>query len=307
MVNQQAPLASVTQHHSNPSDIDFRDMVENSLDLIIKVNLTGHYTYVNPAFCALYGTTAEALLGRHYSDDVVEDDRAMVDRFFNKLFVAPHTVSFTHRENTAYGVRHLEWTGKGLTNAAGELTEFVGVARDVTDKLDLIEKLAQQANHDDLTGLCNRRFLIQQAQLELTRAKRYAYPLSLFMLDIDHFKVVNDQYGHVAGDAVLKQLSALMKHLLREHDLIGRVGGEEFAVLLPETNLQAAIEIAERLRQTVAQHIFNVLENTSIALTLSIGVASLKSKAQDFEKLWHESDMHLYQAKSLGRNQTFAL
>ena len=206
-------------------DIDYRDMVENSVDLIIKVNLSGHYTYVNPAFCTLYGTSAEELLGRHYSKDVVEEDRAMVDAFFNKLFTPPYSVSFTHRENTAHGVRRLEWTGKGLTNTAGELVEFVGIARDVTDRLDLIDKLAQQANHDDLTGLANRRFLVQQASMELARAIRYQYPLSLFMLDIDHFKRVNDDYGHLSGDLVLKQLSQEMKQFLREHDLVGRIGG----------------------------------------------------------------------------------
>lgn len=290
---------------SNQPEIDYRCMVENSLDLIIKVNLSGHYTYVNPAFCALYGTSAEDLLGRHYSADVVEEDRAMVDEFFNKLFLPPYSVSFIHRENTAHGVRRLEWTGKGLTNAQGELVEFVGIARDVTDRLDLIDKLAQQAFHDDLTGLANRRFLMQQAHLELTRAVRYQYPLSLCMLDIDHFKTINDQYGHLSGDIVLKKLSLVMKQLLREHDLIGRIGGEEFAVLLPETDLQGAIVIAERLRQEVEQNTFSVLHDKTITLTISIGVASSTEVVQDFEKLWHESDVRLYQAKSLGRNQIF--
>ncbi len=101
---------------THPDNIDFRHMVENSLDLIIKVNLTGHYTYVNPAFCALYGTTPEALLGRHYSDDVVEEDRAMVDEFFSKLYTPPYTVSFTHRrKHSAWGCAVWSGTGKGLT------------------------------------------------------------------------------------------------------------------------------------------------------------------------------------------------
>lgn len=292
--------SNIAQHEN-----DFRSMVENSSDYIIKVSLSGHYTYVNPAFCALYGIEAKDLLGRHYSDDVVEDDRAMVDAFFNKLFMPPYAVSFTHRENTVQGVRRLEWTGKGLTNAQGELIEFVGIARDVTDKLDLIDKLSQQANHDDLTGLANRRFLMKQAHLELARAKRYQYPLSLFMLDIDHFKAINDQYGHLSGDAALKQLSQVMQSILREHDLVGRIGGEEFAVLLPETDLEAALVIAERLRLAVQEHTFRLLHNTPIVLTISIGVASTTEVAQDFEKLWHASDMRLYQAKSMGRNQIF--
>lgn len=288
---------------THPNNIDFRHMVENSLDLIIKVNLTGHYTYVNPAFCALYGTTPEALLGRHYSDDVVEEDRAMVDEFISKLFIPPHTVSFTHRENTVHGVRRLEWTGKGLTNAAGELVEFVGIARDVTDRLDLIDKLAQQANHDDLTGLANRRFLMQQARLELARAIRYQYPLSLLMLDIDHFKKVNDAHGHLSGDMVLKQLGKELKLFLREHDLVGRIGGEEFVMLLPETSLEEATVIAERLRQSVEKLSLAILHEQTLALTVSIGVASSAEVGQDLNSLWQTADERLYQAKAAGRNQ----
>ncbi|OYY04929.1 MAG: hypothetical protein B7Y16_08930 [Methylotenera sp. 24-45-7] len=302
-----AKLHASTDHNSNlnhrQQDNDFRSMIENSLDLIIKVNLSGHYTYVNPAFCALYGTNAEDLLGRHYSDDVHEDDRAMVDEFFSKLLAPPHTVSFIHRENTVLGVRRLEWTGKGIMNAQGELVEFVGIARDVTDRLDLIDKLAEQAYHDELTGLANRRFLTQQAHLELERAQRYQRPLSLFILDIDHFKIVNDHYGHPSGDIVLKQLSLLMKDALREHDLIVRIGGEEFAVLLPEADLAGAIVIAERLREAVAHHAFEILHGLRISLTISIGVASTSDIAHDFEKLMQEPDVRLYRAKSLGRNQ----
>lgn len=294
-----------TEHISalNHQNDDFRNMIEHSLDLIIKVNLTGHYTYVNPAFCALYATTPEALLGRHYSDDVLEDDRVMVDEFFNKLYEPPHMVRFTHREKTADGIRYLEWTGKGITNSKGELVEFVGIARDVTDRLDLIERLSQQAYHDELTGLANRRFLSQQAHLELDRAKRYQYPLSLFMLDIDHFKNVNDTYGHLAGDNVLKQLSQLMKEALREYDMIARIGGEEFAVLLPETNLAEAIVIAERLRQAVMESKFTVQQSHSIKMTVSIGIASTSDLSHDFEILLHEADKRLYQAKIAGRNR----
>lgn len=284
-------------------DIDYRDMVENSLDLIIKVNLSGHYTYVNPAFCALYGTTPEALLGRHYADDVVEEDRTMVDEFMSKLFTPPYTVSFTHRENTAQGVRRLEWTGKGLTNAAGELVEFVGIARDVTDRLDLIDKLAQQANHDDLTGLANRRFLMQQARLELARAIRYQYPLSLLMLDIDHFKKVNDQHGHLSGDMVLKQLGQELKLFLREHDLVGRIGGEEFVMLLPETSLDEATAIAERLRQSVEKLTLSILNEQAITITVSIGVASAMEEEQTLDNIWQTADERLYQAKTSGRNR----
>lgn len=177
-LNHSLYLENDSKLPHNPPQTDFRSIVENSLDFMIKVDLTGHYTYVNPAFCALYGISAQTLIGRHYSQDVLEEDRAMVDEFFNKLFLPPYNVHFTHRENTVHGVRCLEWTGKGITNAQGQLLEFVGIARDVTERLDLINKLARQAHQDDLTGLANRRFLMQQANIESDRAKRYQYPIS---------------------------------------------------------------------------------------------------------------------------------
>ena len=278
-------------------------MIENSPDYIIKVNLTGHYTYVNPAFCKLYGISAENLLGRHYSVDVVEEDKEMVEQFFKKLFIPPHTVSFTHKEHTVNGIRRLEWKGSSIVNVKGELIEFIGIARDVTEHLELIDKLTQQADHDHLTGLANRRFLIRQANLELERAKRYQYHFSVFMLDIDHFKSINDEHGHSAGDLVLKQLSDLMKAILRESDFISRFGGEEFAVLLPESDLEAAILIADRLRLAVQNYCFKLHDEHLISLTISIGIACAKEAEYDFDRLIRKSDERLYQAKFQGRNQ----
>ncbi|WP_051901468.1 sensor domain-containing diguanylate cyclase [Methylotenera sp. L2L1] len=282
---------------------DFQFMIENSPDYIIKVNLTGHYTYVNPAFCKLYGINAQNLLGRHYSVDVVEEDKEMVEQFFKKLFIPPHTVSFTHKEHTVNGIRRLEWKGNSLINGKGDLVEFIGIARDVTEHLELIDHLTQQADHDHLTGLANRRFLMRQANLELERAKRYQYPFSVFMLDIDHFKNINDEHGHSTGDVVLKQLSSLMKAILRESDFITRFGGEEFAVLLPESDLEAAILIADRLRQAVQNYHFRLHDDLVISLTISIGIACAKEAEYDFEQLIQKSDERLYQAKLLGRNQ----
>lgn len=304
MMNNEQSINYITPSSGNAQQYAFQQMVENSLDIIIKVSLSGHYTYVNPTFCHLYGMRAEDLLGRHYAEDVVEEDREMVNEFFNKLFTPPYTVRFVHRENTINGVRRLEWSGKGLMNAQGELAEFVGVARDVTDRLDLIDQLAEQAYHDDLTGLANRRFLIQHAHIELERIKRYHYPLSLLMVDIDHFKMVNDQHGHPAGDAILKQLSSLMRGALREHDLVARIGGEEFAVLLHETSLETAIIIAEKLRVTVEKNEFSISKNLAIPLTISIGIATAIEVGNDFEKLMQQADSRLYHAKSHGRNQT---
>jgi len=221
---------------------------------------------------------------------------------FAKLYHPPHTVTFTHREKTAFGIRHLEWTGKAILAEDGSIIEFVGIARDISERIFLIEKLAREANHDDLTGLANRRFLTSHAQLELQRAKRYDYDLSLLMIDIDHFKNINDVHGHQAGDIALVQLSELMISTLREHDLISRIGGEEFTILLPETNLNSAVEIAERMRVLIEQHTFEIFTHLKLNLTISIGVATLSKEVPDFISLLSCADQQLYRAKANGRN-----
>lgn len=281
---------------------DFQAIVENAQDLIIKVCTNGFYTYVNPAFCAMYNAKPEDLIGRHYSVDVLEDDREMVNAFFNKLYTPPYAVTFIHRENTAHGIRHLEWTGKAILHEDGSIAEFVGIARDITERVALIEKLAKQANQDDLTGLANRRALTSHANLELHRARRYGYALSLLMIDIDHFKSVNDLHGHQAGDIVLVQLANLMSSALRGHDLISRIGGEEFTILLPETDLTQAIEIAERMRMMIEQHAFQIYPHLILNLTISIGVATVAEATPDFNRLLNVADQYLYFAKANGRN-----
>ena len=300
-VSAAAAAAALLQSESN-----YRLIVENTNELIIKVDPQGRYTYVNPAFCALYDATPEQLLGRHYAEDVVEEDRAMVDEFFAKLFQPPHTVSFVHRENTAHGVRHLEWRGRALLDAEGRIEELIGIARDVTDNMQLMDKLQSQAHQDYLTGLANRRYFMDQGEAELLRARRYAKPLSLFMIDIDHFKRINDTYGHKTGDLVLQKLSDKLREVLRAIDIIGRIGGEEFAILLPETALPQACEVAERLRDGVARTSVMREAGMPVSFTISIGVASLQGQEMNLDVLLNLADQALYQAKQAGRNQVRA-
>lgn len=296
-----AAAAALSQSEGN-----YRLIVENTNELIIKVDKEGYYTYVNPAFCAMYDAKPEDLLGRHYSQDVVEEDRQMVNEFFEKLFHPPHTVSFVHRENTAHGIRYLEWRGRAMLNTRGQVKELVGIARDVTDSREFMDRLQEQAQKDYLTGLANRRHFMDQGEIEMSRAKRYAKPLSLFMIDIDYFKKINDTYGHKMGDQVLQKLSTTMRELLRSVDIIGRIGGEEFAVLLPETGLHEACEVAERLRDSVART--NVVRDHGmpVSFTVSIGVSTLQEQDMNLDVLLNLADQALYHAKQSGRNQVRA-
>lgn len=154
---------------------------------------------------------------------------------------------------------------------------------------------------DGLTGVHNKRFLLETLEREIPRARRYARPLVLVMFDIDNFKSINDHYGHLAGDHVLKEIAQLVKARLRPNDVIGRYGGEEFALILPETEMRGGGAIAEELRQRIEGHPF-AFEDEQIAVTASFGVAPLRDGA-DMLAFIKEADELLYVAKRSGRNK----
>jgi diguanylate cyclase (GGDEF)-like protein len=190
-----------------------------------------------------------------------------------------------------------------VRDAGGEVRYFISQIQDVTERKHMLDKLRDQANLDYLTGLYNRRYFIERGTSELARAKRYAKPLSLLMIDIDEFKQINDTRGHRTGDFVLRHLSQLLGVTLRSIDLCGRLGGEEFAVLLPETEVKGAMEIAERLRTTIAAALVMPEEGPSIRYTVSIGVTTLGQQDCNIDTLLSLADHGLYLAKRSGRNR----
>lgn len=164
------------------------------------------------------------------------------------------------------------------------------------------EEIYRLTTVDGLTQISNKRFFTETLEREVARAHRYQRPLSLVMFDLDHFKKINDTYGHLAGDYVLKQLASTVKQKIRKEDLFARYGGEEFAIVLPEIALEPSLTLAEKIRQLVEQHEFR-FENTPIAVTISMGVATMDERARDLEGLIRSADELLYTAKAEGRNQ----
>ena len=175
------------------------------------------------------------------------------------------------------------------------------VIRDITDKREASENQRKAIDCDHLTGIGNRRMFFEAAALEFTRGKRVPRKLSLVMFDVDHFKDVNDRHGHPVGDLVLRDFAALLASAFREVDVVARVGGEEFAVLMPSTNTETATAAAERLRAKVEAHVFDVGGST-IRYTVSGGVATADSDSTDLETLMKHADAALYRAKNAGRN-----
>ncbi|MCH4812936.1 sensor domain-containing diguanylate cyclase [Vreelandella neptunia] len=194
--------------------------------------------------------------------------------------------------------RHTEWEScKQLTQAVAEQVSLS------LANIQLRERLQQQSVRDPLTGLYNRRYLEESIQRELTRAKRESSTLSVIMLDLDHFKRINDDYGHSAGDKVLVVVSELLRNALRGEDLVCRFGGEEFTLIMPGATLEVAAQRAEQLRCAIERLTVDLGDDTALTVTSSLGIAAYPDHGDDAQALLDLADDALYKAKHAGRNQ----
>ena len=185
---------------------------------------------------------------------------------------------------------------------AGAARGYRLIIRDITDKRKASEALRKAIACDHLTGLANRRAFFETAELEVGRWKRQPRALSLIMIDVDHFKAVNDTYGHPAGDAVLRGLAATLAATFREVDLVARIGGEEFVVLLPSAELAGAAAVADRVRRKIEAQVIDAA-GVPLRCTVSAGVATMSADVADLAGLMKRADQALYAAKGSGRNR----
>lgn len=193
---------------------------------------------------------------------------------------------------------------------SGAIIGSVGSLRDISDRIEAENKVKEElkriANTDPLTGIANRRVFFEKAEEELKRIKRGRGEFSMLLLDIDHFKKINDSYGHDVGDFILIEVTKVIKDCLREIDVPARLGGEEFGIFLPETNAQGAFHVAERVRGAIAKHTFmaDARQNRPIGCTVSIGITTTRfDEDVDSTKMYKMADTRLYIAKNSGRNQ----
>ena len=228
------------------------------------------------------------------------------------------TVLHTHLDS-AGNEQYIEITASPVKDPDGRTFGMVETYRNIMEKkiddelVNLVKKLNETQMHlrlmsitDELTGLRNRRYIMERLEEEFQRARRSGRPLSLMMLDIDHFKQVNDANGHLFGDIVLKVVSMRIKSHLRRHDLVGRVGGEEFLVVSPDSGLDDTILVAERVRKVVNDEaICDGVRAVSVAL--SAGVTMMRENDTSVDILFSRADTALYKAKEEGRNRVVAL
>ena len=188
-----------------------------------------------------------------------------------------------------------------LERRVKERTRELAWANEVLERTN--RKLDRLARYDELTGLANRRHLMEQLEQAFAAARRYKMPLCLMMLDADHFKRINDDYGHSVGDQVLGRLGQLIRDNLRASDMAGRYGGEEFCIALPHTDLEAARTTAEKLRRQVMQEAIRINDGQTLHITVSIGLSVWRAELKDVGALLDEADEALYRAKEAGRNR----
>jgi diguanylate cyclase (GGDEF)-like protein/PAS domain S-box-containing protein len=260
--------------------------------------------FVNPAFTAMTGYRPEEAIGRNPS---MMQGPGTSPETMRRIGEALRRFQPFRGEILNYAKDGREfWLDLNivpLTDEAGRVTHFAAIQRDITAQKRFELKLEALAHSDPLTGLANRRHFLERAEIEVERSRRYHRPLALLMFDIDHFKRVNDAHGHAAGDTTLRQVARICEAALRLNDTCGRIGGEEFAILLPETDLDGAEPVAERLRAAVeAGELLS--GNARIRVTISIGLAVLPpGRDMLMAELMRRADVALYRAKRDGRNR----
>jgi diguanylate cyclase (GGDEF)-like protein/PAS domain S-box-containing protein len=287
----------------------FNQLIESTNDIVLLCDTTPfeeggpRIVYVNPAFEEVMGYKAEEVIGQ--SPRILNGsstDRQSRYRIRKALRQGkPVRTELMKYSKDGRGV-WMDVNILPLRDEAGHIKCFASIERDLTRYKKMERQLAQMALFDDLTGSLSRAAFYQQAEKEFTRARRYHRPLSTLMIDIDHFKRVNDAYGHAAGDHVLMIFAEAVQEIIRSTDFIGRVGGEEFAILMPDTTLTAACHLAERIRERVNKYPYQAKDRL-IEITASLGVAELQATDQDFKALLKRADEALYSAKQAGRNR----
>ena len=287
------------------SEQRFRQLAENSSDIIWIWSPSGQLEYVSPAYELYTGRSPDELYrdSRAVLDIVHPGDRRMFGRALELISRGRARTMELRLQDAEGATCYFEGRGTPIFDNRGNIKRCVGIWRDVTLRVKRSRELDLEAATDPLTGAHNRRFFREMAQKEISRSKRTRRPLSLVLIDIDHFKQVNDNHGHLAGDRVLAEVSRLGRDIVRGSDTFARFGGEEFVLLLPGADKSAAASVAETLRAGISAHRFEH-GGVQLRVTISAGVATLdyRDGDSDLDSLIEKADGALYQAKEGGRN-----
>ena len=282
--------------------------VEQSPASIVITDLTGSIEYVNKRFTDITGYSYEEVIGKN--------PRILKSNYHSRE---------DYKNLWTYVLAGKEWSGEfhnkkkngefywesaivsPIIDSDGKIKKILAIKEDISERKRLEGELKKQARTDGLTGLSNRRHFVETVENELLRNKRYHKDCAFLMLDIDHFKLVNDNFGHAIGDIAIKKVADIFIETIRKTDILGRIGGEEFAILLVETDFDNALKTAESLRLNVEKLKLFDDKGAQVKLTISIGVAKYNEEKDSLEELMICSDKALYRAKNEGRNRVVSV
>jgi diguanylate cyclase (GGDEF)-like protein/PAS domain S-box-containing protein len=274
-------------------------------NLSFVIDEDGRYLEVMANETSLLHARTEEIQGRLIQDVVPPDVATMMMDAIGRVIETAKTQVIEYKLRVLTGQQHwFEGRISLMEKTESGRSRVVFIATEISDRIDIYHEVQRLAAQDPLTDCYNRRRFIELANMEFQRAVRYGRPLSLFMFDIDHFKKFNDRHGHPTGDRVLCALVDVCNHSLRNTDILGRYGGEEFIVLVPETRAPEAVKAADRLRGLIAD-MKVVTDQGELSITVSMGVARLRENAGNIQSIDHmikQADKALYKAKADGRN-----
>jgi diguanylate cyclase (GGDEF)-like protein/PAS domain S-box-containing protein len=296
--------------------VEFINSNRNILDLILDMvpiplfvkDRAGRYIDCNKAFMEFFSFRREELIGKTVYEIWKKDE---ADVFFakdNELFVQGGLQMYETQITSFQGTLHVvQFYKQVFVDPTGATAGFIGAIFDLTAQKRMEKALAELAVTDELTGLPNRRDGMARFEGLQQAREKGGEPYCIAMVDIDHFKQLNDKYGHREGDNILNSFANLMKSMLRSTDTCFRYGGEEFIILLPETEIKTGLSVVERLRQAWACNPLIINEFIPVKSTISIGLVQAAGIESSVEQLLQLSDKALYAAKNAGRNRTVCI
>ncbi len=285
------------------------EIIELAADSIMAVNENMELFFFNKEAEKTFGHTSDEIRGKHLN--VLIPARFHKQHEFHvQSFSESEVVARLMNERENLEVQALRSDGSefpaeiSLLKMSFEKEKiFVAIVRDITRRKELEKELRILSEYDSLTGILNRRKTEELLKQEMSRASRYDRALSLLILDIDHFKKVNDNFGHDIGDLALKHMVAICSENLRKVDFMGRWGGEEFVILLPEVGTDGISLVAEKLRKAIESQPLITDSSKEVSFTVSIGGVVYNKSMSSWDTLFKQADQALYQAKHQGRNQ----
>lgn len=279
------------------------ELIENSPAVIHIKDLDGKFIQVNKKFEEIVGLPRTAVVGRTvfevYPPTMAKTSN---ERDLDVIRSAKPVTEETVVEMDL-GCRIFLDVKFPLFDANGAVRGTAGIATEITEQKRMEDALVKLAYTDVLTGLPNRRCFFERLAQEFDRGRRYAHPLALLCFDLDHFKAINDLHGHAGGDMVLRNVAGIFLQTLRSTDMAGRLGGEEFAIFMPETGAVEAAEVSERLRCMISDAAMCAPSGEPMQVTTSVGITCTRAEDTHHEMVLARADAALYKAKSEGRNR----